>query len=159
AVMTGIEKIKAFLNLGSTPVEIGEMVLSQNKIYFKFASDFIARGIELSPFKMKLTDAVITPKELHLEGLLGVFAASLPDGWGRLLLDRKLLAHGINPATVSPLDRLAYLDKNAMGVITCQPEYTAKSYVEDTIDLDKVFGEIETVLSGNSADVIDTLYQ
>jgi serine/threonine-protein kinase HipA len=30
------------------------------------------------------------------DGLFGVFADSLPDGWGKLLLDRHLMSKGIN---------------------------------------------------------------
>ncbi len=41
------------------------------------------------------------------EGLFGVFNDSLPDGWGRLLLDRSLKSLGISPEELGPLDRLA----------------------------------------------------
>lgn len=41
------------------------------------------------------------------EGLFGVFADSLPDGWGRLLVDRLLAKEQINPAVLISLTRLA----------------------------------------------------
>jgi len=40
-----------------------------------------------------------------LSGMFGVFNDSLPDGWGRLLIDRLLLKNRIDPAGVSSLDR------------------------------------------------------
>ena len=83
--MDDIQKIKAFLNLDNSKVEIGDLVQNQNKIYFKYHPDFMESGLEISPFKMKLSREILTPKELHFEGLFGVFSDSIPDGWGKLL--------------------------------------------------------------------------
>ena len=41
-----------------------------------------------------------------LNGMFGVFDDSMPDGWGRLLTDRMLRQHGIDPYSVGPLARL-----------------------------------------------------
>jgi serine/threonine-protein kinase HipA len=157
--MKKTQKVKAFLNLESTKIEIGEMVENQNKIYFKYHPDFIAKGIEISPFKMKLTNAILTPKENHFDGLFGVFSDSIPDGWGKLLLDRKLLSMGVNYNAISPLDRLCYIDKNSTGAISYEPEYQNPNYSLDNIDLDQISSEIETVWSGTSNDIIEELFQ
>ncbi len=156
--MKKISKIKAFLHLNHK-LEIGEMISDKQIIYFKFNEGFIERGIEISPFKLKLTSEIVTPKEKHFEGLFGVFADSLPDGWGRLLLDRKLLSLNINLNDISALDRLAFLDKNCMGAISYEPEYDEESNQLKAINLDVISSEIDTVLTGNSADVIDELFQ
>lgn len=156
--MSNIQKIKAFLNLDEK-IEIGDMIENQGKIYFKYHPDFVANGLEISPFKMKLSNEILVPKEQHFDGLFGVFSDSIPDGWGKLLLDRKLLSLGINLNDISPLDRLAYIDKNAVGAITYQPEYENDYNDLHQIDLDLISNEIETVLSGTSEDVIDELFQ
>ncbi len=157
--MSNIQKLKVFLNLDNNKIEIGDLVENQNKIYFKYHTDFIASGLEISPFKMKLSNEIIVSKEKHLDGLFGVFSDSIPDGWGKLLLDRKLLSLGINLNDITPLDRLAYIDKNAVGAITYQPEYENDYNNLQNIDLDKISNEIETVLSGASEDVIEELFQ
>ena len=157
--MESIQKIKAFLNLDNSKTEIGDLVNSQNKIYFKYHPNFIERGLEISPFKMKLSREILTPKELHFDGLFGVFSDSIPDGWGKLLLDRKLLSAGINLNFISPLDRLAFTDKNSMGAITYEPEYEDTNALLNNIDLDQISDEIETVLSGTSEEVIEELFQ
>lgn len=157
--MEKTQKVKAFLNLDSTKIEIGEMVENQNKIYFKYHPDFIAKRMEISPFKMKLSNAILTPKENHFDGLFGVFSDSIPDGWGKLLLDRKLLSMGINYNEISPLDRLCFIDRNSMGAITYEPEYeNTKPYLGD-INLDQISSEIATVLNGTSNDIIEELFQ
>lgn len=157
--MESIQKIKAFLNLDNTKIEIGDLVQNQNKIYFKYHPGFMERGLEISPFKMKLSREILTPKELHFDGLFGVFSDSIPDGWGKLLLDRKLLSAGINLNSISALDRLAFIDKNSMGAISYEPEYEDKNNTLNNIDLDQISDEIETVLSGTSEEVIEELFQ
>lgn len=156
--MERIQKIKAFLNLDGTKVEIGTMVENQGKIYFKYHSDFISCGLEISPFKMKLSNEILTPKETHLEGLFGVFLDSIPDGWGRLLLDRKLLSMGIHLNDITPLDRLTYIDKNSVGAISYEPEYENNYTNFNAVDLDQISNEIEAVLNGTSEDVIEELF-
>jgi serine/threonine-protein kinase HipA len=156
--MGKIKNIKAFLNL-ETKIEIGDMIENEGKIYFKYNADFVANGLEISPFKMKLSNEILVPKEQHFDGLFGVFSDSIPDGWGKLLLDRKLLSLGVNLNDISPLDRLAYLDKNAVGAISYQPEYENDYNNLHQIDLDVISNEIETVLSGTAEDVIEELFQ
>ncbi|WP_298397854.1 type II toxin-antitoxin system HipA family toxin [Flavobacterium sp.] len=156
--MGKIKNIKAFLNL-ETKIEIGDMIENEGKVYFKYHPDFVANGLEISPFKMKLSNEILVPKEQHFDGLFGVFSDSIPDGWGKLLLDRKLLSLGVNLKDISPLDRLAYIDKNAVGAITYQPEYENDYNDLRQIDLDVISNEIETVLSGTSEDVIEELFQ
>lgn len=152
------KKIKAFLNL-EKKIEIGDLIENEGKIYFKYHPDFVANGLEISPFKLKLSNEILVPKEQHFDGLFGVFSDSIPDGWGKLLLDRKLLSLGINLNDISALDRLAYLDKNAVGAISYQPEYENDYNDLHQIDLDIISNEIENVLSGTSEDVIDELFQ
>jgi serine/threonine-protein kinase HipA len=43
---------------------------------------------------MSVKTDVITSADRTFEGLFSVFNYSLPDGWGRLLLDRKLMGWG-----------------------------------------------------------------
>ena len=43
------------------------------------------------------------------DGLFGLFNSSLPDGWGCLLLDRKLRKTGRAYTEITPLDRLSLI--------------------------------------------------
>ncbi len=76
--MSNIQKIKTFLNLDDK-IEIGDMIENEGKIYFKYHPDFVANGLEISPFKMKLSNEILVPKEQHFDGLFGVFSDSIPD--------------------------------------------------------------------------------
>jgi len=88
--------------------------------------------------------------------LFGVFNDSLPDGWGRLLLDRKLMNAGLNPGTLSPLDRLCFVGSGGMGALSYEPENPSPlSHI--TNDLDEIDSEIQATLDENDAYVDDLL--
>jgi hypothetical protein len=61
------------------------------------------------------------------DGLFGVFNDSLPDGWGRLLLERTVAKYGIHRGQLNPLDRLAYVGRQGMGVLSYEPERVCKT--------------------------------
>ena len=127
--MIGTDKLTVSIFLGNSEVEVGELVLANNKIYFKYSSSFIEKGIEISPFKMKLTSEIISAEMAPFDGLFGVFNDSLPDGWGRLLLDRSLTSKGIAINQISPLDRLAYVGSSGMGALTYKPDISSSSVI------------------------------
>ena len=157
--MIGLERLRVSIFLGSRETEIGELVVARRKIYFKYSYSFLEKGIEISPFKMKLTTEVISSDQLPFDGLFGVFNDSLPDGWGRLLLDRYLSSRGIAIQEITPLDRLAYVGTTGMGAITYRPEISQAFDSDKQIELDEVAEDMKHVLEGESSDVIESLYQ
>ena len=87
---------------------VGQMALVQNRIAaFEYDKDWLSDGFSISPFSLPLEKKVFMPKLDPFEGLFGVFADSLPDGWGRLLVDRLLRKKNMDPAVVGVLIRLA----------------------------------------------------
>lgn len=69
--------------------KVGTLALYQNRLAaFEYASEWLADGFSISPLSLPLERKVFMPKVEPFEGLFGVFADSLPDGWGRLLVDR-----------------------------------------------------------------------
>lgn len=156
--MKQTNKVKTFLNLNNQKIEIGSLVANQSKIYFKYDEKFLDKGLEISPFKMKLSNEILTPKELYLEGLFGVFLDSIPDGWGRLLLDKKLISLGLNLNQISPLDRLTFIDNNAMGAISYEPEYENDYFFKNSLDLDKIALDVEAIIQGSEQEVIEEIY-
>jgi serine/threonine-protein kinase HipA len=103
-------------------VLVGSLALKNRQIFFEYSPEFIQTGLELSPFKLPLKSVIQINKDNVFDGLFGVFNDSLPDGWGRLLLDRKLRSLAINPDELSPLDRLRYVGKQGMGALIYLPE-------------------------------------
>ncbi|MDA0782900.1 MAG: HipA N-terminal domain-containing protein [Proteobacteria bacterium] len=70
-----------------------------------------------------------------------MFNDSLPDGWGRLLLDRSLRKHGIAPEQLTALDRLTHVGKNGMGALCYEPDSSAKELEKESLNLDRLAQE------------------
>ncbi len=92
-------------------------------ILFEYAPSFLQSNIWLSPFKVPLQKGQFIDDKATFEGLFGLFDDSLPDGWGRLLLDRELRAiYGQSaPLAMSPLYRLAMAGHDCMGALEYEP--------------------------------------
>ena len=103
--------------------DVGILALtSDKKVAFSYDEVWLEKGFSISPFSLPLEDKVFVPNNYHFDGLFGIFADSLPDAWGKLLLKRMLQEHGIgNEITV--LDRLALVGKNGMGALEYEPNY------------------------------------
>jgi len=127
--------------LGGATIPVGRIALQNRKIFFEYASDFLGRGLELSPFKLPLKPGVMVCEERVFDGLFGVFNDSLPDGWGRLLLDRKLQKMGLNPDNMTPLDRLQYVGSHGMGALVYEPEIYGEDFKQFHEDLDVIANE------------------
>jgi len=55
---------------------------------------------------------LFTAKRDPFESLFGVFSDSMPDGWETMPIDRWLRKQGIEPGTLSVLDRLTLVGNN-----------------------------------------------
>ena len=83
------------------------------------------------------------------EGLFGIFSDSLPDGWGRLLVDRLLAREHIDPAGVDSLNRLAIVGASGMGALTYQPENRLNTGMTD-LSLDQIAVECGKIFETRS---------
>lgn len=120
---------------GTEKVAVGRLATKNRSIYFEYEAGFLKTGIELSPFRLPLKQGVVQCDDPLFNGLFGVFNDSLPDGWGRLLLDRKLMKLGISTGTLTPLDRLQYVGSHGMGALTYEPEMDSPAPVShDSLD-------------------------
>jgi len=156
--MAGIDKVFVSLILEGREHEVGELVLSEQKIYFRYHPDFLRTGLNLSPIKLPFNGEIKTQGKDPFDGLFGVFNDSLPDGWGRLLLERTLSSKGINIASITPLDRLAYVGARGMGALAYKPEIVSDSHLSRQLELDSIVEEMNHILKGNSSDIIEELF-
>ena len=154
-----VSKLRVILRLNNKLLLVGELVLEGRSVYFRYDPAFIASGMELSPFKLKLTDQIKTADSVPFDGLFGLFADSLPDGWGQLLLDRKLTAEGMAIESLTPLDRLAFVGQNGMGALTYEPAIGEDLQMGDLPELDRLAAEMHVLLQGTPTDIIEELYQ
>lgn len=95
----------------------------------------------------------------YVRGLYGVFADSLPDGWGELLVRRMLLKHGINPDRLSPLTKLSLISGQGLGGLTYEPSQT-ETDGNTLIELDEISEEVKKILNDETDNKnLDTIYK
>ncbi len=100
---------------------LGVLADDGRDILFEYTAAAIKRGLEVSPFKMPLSSQTFGDHPAHQLRLPGLISDCLPDGWGMLLMDRLFRKQGLDPAELSPLDRLGYIGETAMGALAYEP--------------------------------------
>lgn len=156
--MAGINKLFVSLLLGGNSFEVGELVLSEQKIYFRYNADFLKAGLNLSPIKLPFSGDIVSADKQPFDGLFGVFNDSLPDGWGKLLFDRILSSKGIDIAKITPLDRLAYVGSRGIGALVYRPEIKPENTADPVPELDIIAAEMNHILQGTSSEIIEELF-
>lgn len=138
---------------------VGTLALSkEQRVYFQYNELWLKNGFPISPFSLPLKNELFTAKKLHFDGLFGVFADSLPDAWGNLLLNHLLRKHNININEINILDRLAIIGNSGMGALTYQPELFSTTDNKE-LDLDTLANECKKILSSEYSENVDTLYK
>lgn len=125
---------------------------------FQYDKEWLMDGFSISPFSLPLSEKVFLPKTDVFDGLFGVFADSLPDGWGRLLVDRMLLGRKISSGSVGQIERLGIVGCTGMGAIEYFPEWL-KWDTEEKIGFDELARECEKILKEEESEKLDTLFQ
>lgn len=156
--MEKIKKVLVSLDFGFKQIQVGTLIEDKNRIYFQFDSSFLDQNLNISPFKLKKSNDVYTGPPQPFDGLFGVFNDSLPDGWGRLLMDRKWLKQGKNILEIGVLERLAYVGSNAQGALVYKPDlmYKGKDF---ELNLDSFAFDSLEILKNNQHNLLDELYQ
>ncbi len=132
-------------------------ITNDKKVAFSYDEDWLKNGFSISPFSLPLENKVFVPANYHFDGLFGVFADSLPDAWGKLLVDRMLQENGLgNDVTV--LDRLALVGVNGMGALEYEPNYELGSS-KNIDDLDYLSQECQKILLTEYSKDLDMLYR
>lgn len=124
---------------------------------FQYSPEWLNSGFAISPFSLPLESRVFVAKPHPLDGVFGIFSDSLPDEWGRLLVDRVLKSRGVDPREVGFLPRLAMVGSSGSGALEYRPalEIASALIIED---LDKVANECAEVLAARDAQDLDALF-
>lgn len=125
---------------------VGRLALTKEGLCaFEYSAEWLNSGFSISAFELPLRSGVFVAKPRPFEGGFGVFDDCLPDGWGLLILDRYLQQHGINPRTLSLLDRLALVGSTGRGALEFRPDKSVASKREYA-DFEKLASEAEQIL-------------
>ncbi len=137
--------------------QVGRLAISPDRLaLFEYDTDWLLSGFSISPFYLPLKAGLFTAKAEPFNGMFGVFEDSLPDGWGKLLVDRWLISRGIRPGSLSLLDRLSIVGESGMGALTYHPAQSTAA-METLHELKYYADEVEKVLNNDYSGSIEEL--
>ncbi|MBT5840884.1 MAG: type II toxin-antitoxin system HipA family toxin [Rhodospirillaceae bacterium] len=106
--------------------DVGAVAWDDERGYatFRYRPSFIATNLDVSPFMMPLNDELYYFTDLQDRpylGLPGLLADALPDRFGNALINGWFARRGFSPSDFSPIDRLCYVGRRAMGALEFVP--------------------------------------
>ena len=113
--------------------EVGKLYWSNQlrAAVFNYHPDFVEKGVDIAPLTASIRgkygkgEPVVgtTPKRDDVyKGLPPFLADSLPDKWGDKLFNTWAIANHLNLKEITPVDRLAFIGKRAMGAFEFVPD-------------------------------------
>ena len=135
---------------------LGTLADDGQRVLFEYSPQALNEGLSLSPRHLPLQKQTFSEFPAHQWQLPGLFADSLPDGWGMLLMDRVFRKQGLRPEQCSPLDRLSFVGHRGLGALTYEPD-TPMGEWPDAVDLLALAQETALVLQGEDTQTLQRL--
>lgn len=139
-------------------VLLGQLAQNKKAVYFQYDDNYLAKYHSISPFNLPF-DSTLSQAPTHPHhGLHGVFADSLPDGWGLLLMDRVFRQQGIPLQQITAMDRLAYIGDTGIGALSYRPVADWKPTNQDEwVDLGDLGKQAMQLFDGEAEAVLTAL--
>lgn len=138
--------------------EVGKLALfERNLCAFEYSKEWLLNGFSISPLSLPLESKVYIPKLDPLGGIHGVFADSLPDGWGQLLLARMLARNKVDLTELTGIQRLSIVGTSGMGALEYRPANSESSEAHSD-NLDEIAEQCKKLLANKDISMLDELY-
>lgn len=104
--------------------------------YFEYNREWVENGLDVSPLNASIKRPqnlrpIFGASEKIYQKLPPFIADSLPDSWGNELFEQWRQQQKIMVGDITPLDKLAFIGKRAMGALEFEPETYRFSSVEN----------------------------
>ena len=134
--------------------EVGRLRYVSGIARFAYSRDWLNHGFSISPKSLPLEDRLFSARPDIFGGLHGVFADSLPGGWGMLTAIRALRKKGIDYLGLDPLGKLSYIGKDGIGALSYEPTNCDWDSLPEA-DTDRLCMECMAVSEGRDPDLDD----
>ncbi len=98
---------------------------------FEFSGEFIASGLNPSPFRLPLRSGLMVYDHSGNMDTFGLFDDSLPDGWGRRIVDKTFMKREGRLPTIT--ERLMCVGRSGKGALAYEP--ADEESVDEPFDL------------------------
>ena len=147
------QEIRVLFDKGGTKAPVGVLAVANHRILFEYEATWVSGGVELAPFHLPVTKRSFTFEVNRLPGgLPGLFADSLPEGWGTLIMDRYFQRQGVARNDITLIDRLAYLGDDAMGALCYEPSLKSGEIPQEAVRIGVAAREALQLYEGKISD-------
>jgi serine/threonine-protein kinase HipA len=123
---------------------------------FRYTPQFRDGNIEPAPLQMPIAaDETFLFTDLPVETyqrLPALLSDALPDDFGNALINRWMVDRGISAASITALDRLAYMSNRAMGALQFKPARGPATQTPVAIHMGKLVNEARKAVAGTIED-------
>ncbi len=140
--------------------------MDDGRIVFEYDPAFRRSGLEISPLHLPLSLAqAVSFDELRrkeaFNGLPGVFADSLPDSFGNLVIRAFYTARGQTERAMSPVQRLLYVGRRAIGALTYHPEVQlpGRPAEQESLEVAALVRDARKVIEGKPDVAVPEIYR
>lgn len=137
-----------------TVVRVGTLSDWGRDTAFEYATTFIGRGLSPAPFRLPVRAGVSAYDRQGGMETFGLFEDSLPDGWGRRLVDARFRKRVGRLPTA--LERLACVGSGGRGALVYEPE-DEEPIAEHPFDLAALANAAMDFDAGRAEDVLPAL--
>lgn len=138
------------------PLPIGRLAMAGGLAQLEWSPELIAAPLPVSALLYPPEPGLHPARGREFDGLHGFLSDSLPEGWGYLVMRRRLSKLGVAIETLSALEHLALVGDQGRGALTYRPA-TAPPPEVDSLDLDALAAESAAILAGHEGELADTL--
>jgi serine/threonine-protein kinase HipA len=159
--LTQVKQLEVWRTFGDgSRCKVGVLAQNSQGVFFQYQQEYLAQFSNLSPFKLNYDASLqVAPKTPH-HGLHGVFADSLPDGWGLLLMDKVFRQAGIPASQITAMDRLAFVGNRGMGALSYQPVSALQSADSETqLSVSELGMQAQALFEGQTTEVLTALVE
>ena len=140
---------------GGREVKVGTFSEIARDTAFEFAGDFLSSGLNPAPFRLPLSGGLkIYDRSGNME-TFGLFDDSLPDGWGRRIVDKLFMKREGRLPTIT--ERLMCVGRSGKGALVYEPADEAAESANAEFDLAALAEEAMAFDAGEAEDALQRL--
>ena len=140
---------------GGREIKVGTFSEVGRDTAFEFAGEFLSLGLNPAPFRLPLGAGLkVYDRSGNME-TFGLFDDSLPDGWGRRIVDRMFMKREGRLPTIT--ERLMSVGRSGKGALVYEPTDEATEAATEVFDLAALAEEAMAFDEGEAEDALSRL--
>lgn len=135
---------------------VGRLAMAGGRAQLEWSPEIVTRKRPIAPALYPAEPGLHEARTAEFDSVHGFLADSLPEGWGALVMRRRLARLGVRWDDLGGVDRLALVGRQGRGALVYEPATTPAEDVK-TLDLDELAAEARSILLGDEGRLADTL--